>query len=364
MNSDTAASDLIAVLILIAVFVTAAAIVGVVLLSHPPGDRPPAMLAHNETEGETLYIYHDGGDPLERGRFAILIDGADRTADFALIDASGNPSTDWTSWKTGQALALGNDVPENPHIRIVAEGIGRTGGGWLLHDFGNGTTAVAPTVTATTVPTTEPTTEPTQVPLVADFTADPTSGSAPLAVAFTDTSAGGPTSWSWHFGDGGTSTERNPVHTYTAEGTYTVKLTVENALGSDTVTKTGYITVTEEHVSRLEVNSVGQAPMWWHVPVNGVRIDYAGDLAGFDTTPFVLSKTYVNDSGFNVTLTAPDRVEVQFWLWPWPWPIERSLEFKEWWVGDTRYMHPTIKVSVPDAEGRIATACYTIGIFP
>lgn len=348
MNSDTAASDLIAVLILIAVFVTAAAIVGVVLLSHPPGDRPPAMLAHNETEGETLYIYHDGGDPLGRGRFAILIDGADRTADFALIDASGNPSTDWTSWKTGQALALGNDVPENPHIRIVAEGIGRTGGGWLLHDFGNGTTAVAPTVTATTVPTTEPTTEPTQVPLVADFTADPASGSAPLAVAFTDTSTGGPTSWRWGFGDGGTSTEENPIHTYAAEGTYTVKLTVENALGSDTVTKTGYITVTEEHVSRLEVNSV-----WWYFPVNSISVDYDGDLgSGSDTTPFVLSKTDVNDSGFNVTLTAPDRI--WFWFWPWSW------HFAGWQIGDTWYESRTIEVSVADAESRTATAYYAI----
>lgn len=353
MPNDTAASDLIAVLILIAVFVTAAAIVGVVLLSHPPGDRPPAMLAHNETEGETLYIYHDGGDPLERGRFAILIDGADRTADFALIDASGNPSTDWTSWKTGQALALGNDVPENPHIRIVAEGVGRTGGGWLLHDFGNGTTTAAPTVTATTVPTTEPTTEPTQVPLVADFTADPTSGSAPLAVAFTDTSAGGPTSWRWGFGDGGTSTERNPVHTYAAEGTYTVKLTVENALGSDTVKKTGYITVTEEHVSRLEVNSVS----WYlEVPVTAA-INCTGDLGiELKETPFVLSRTDVNDSGFNVTLTAPAEVTL---LEIDGWKII-TLDFKVWRVGDTWYRNRTAGVSVPDAESRTATAYYAI----
>ncbi|WP_243670020.1 PKD domain-containing protein [Methanoculleus chikugoensis] len=40
-------------------------------------------------------------------------------------------------------------------------------------------------------------------------------------------SAGGATSWSWNFGDGGTSTERNPAHTYTDEGIYTVTLTVK-----------------------------------------------------------------------------------------------------------------------------------------
>ena len=54
---------------------------------------------------------------------------------------------------------------------------------------------------------------------------------------FTDTSTGNPTSWDWDFGDGGTSDEQNPRHTYGALGTYTVKLTVSNSVGSDIVTK-------------------------------------------------------------------------------------------------------------------------------
>ena len=54
-----------------------------------------------------------------------------------------------------------------------------------------------------------------------------------------------PTSWSWTFGDGGTSTAQNPSHTYTAAGTYTVTLTASNAFGSDGETKTNYITVTD-----------------------------------------------------------------------------------------------------------------------
>ena len=51
-------------------------------------------------------------------------------------------------------------------------------------------------------------------------------------VAFTDTSTGNPTSWRWDFGDGNTSTQQNPVHTY-AEGnqSYTVVLTAQNAVG-------------------------------------------------------------------------------------------------------------------------------------
>ncbi|MFC1573421.1 S8 family serine peptidase, partial [Candidatus Eisenbacteria bacterium] len=82
-------------------------------------------------------------------------------------------------------------------------------------------------------------------PPVADFSGNPTSGVAPLTVDFTDLSSGGPTSWSWDFGDGiGTSTAQNPSYTYDTEGSYTVSLTATNAHGSDTETKVDYITVT------------------------------------------------------------------------------------------------------------------------
>ncbi len=57
-----------------------------------------------------------------------------------------------------------------------------------------------------------------------------------LAVQFVDTSTGSPTSWSWQFFDNGaTSTAQNPTHTFSAPGTYAVKLTVSNANGSSFV---------------------------------------------------------------------------------------------------------------------------------
>jgi PKD repeat protein len=87
------------------------------------------------------------------------------------------------------------------------------------------------------------------VPLVADFTANVTSGPAPLTVAFTDTSTGGPTSWLWDFGDGSTSTEQNPVHTYESPGNYSVTLTVSNAFGTSTLTKPDYIRVTKSFIN-------------------------------------------------------------------------------------------------------------------
>lgn len=84
----------------------------------------------------------------------------------------------------------------------------------------------------------------------ANFTANVTSGPAPLAVLFTDTSADTPTSWAWDFENDGfvDSTEANPVHTYAAAGTYTVNLTVSNAAGSDSLVKADFVTVARPEV--------------------------------------------------------------------------------------------------------------------
>jgi len=84
----------------------------------------------------------------------------------------------------------------------------------------------------------------TEVLPVAAFSATRTSGTVPLSVTFVDASGNIPLSWSWTFGDGETSVEKNPSHTYIASGTYTVSLTATNTAGSNTVTKSGYITVT------------------------------------------------------------------------------------------------------------------------
>jgi parallel beta-helix repeat protein len=77
----------------------------------------------------------------------------------------------------------------------------------------------------------------------ANFTSSTTNGSAPLSVQFNDTSTGSPNSWYWDFGDGNTSTKQNPAHNYTKNGNYSVSLTVTNVAGSDSLTKSNYITV-------------------------------------------------------------------------------------------------------------------------
>jgi PKD repeat protein len=81
--------------------------------------------------------------------------------------------------------------------------------------------------------------------LAADFSAIPLSGIAPLTVEFTDVSYGNITAWLWDFGDGTTASERNPAHTYTSVDQYTVTLTVSGPGGTDTLTRTNYITVYE-----------------------------------------------------------------------------------------------------------------------
>ncbi len=78
---------------------------------------------------------------------------------------------------------------------------------------------------------------------VADFWGTPKSGYKPLSVTFNDTSTGTPTAWKWDFGDETYSTAKNPVHTYSEAGIYSVTLTVSNAAGTNTLTKPNYINV-------------------------------------------------------------------------------------------------------------------------
>ncbi|NQS79056.1 MAG: PKD domain-containing protein [Methanoculleus bourgensis] len=255
----------------------------------------------------------------------------------AFTDTSTGEPTSW-SWDFGDGST---SIEQNPvHIYIIP-----------------GTYTV--TLTAKNAHGNDTRTKPEYItvasPVIADFTANITSGEAPLAVQFTDLSRGdGITSWSWDFGDGGTSNEQNPVHTYTAEGTYNVTLTARNAYGSDKVTKSGYISVTAMHVSRLEVNAV----TWYlGIPVS-IAIDYTGNPEpGSATTPFVLSRTNVTDSGFNVTLTAPGEVTL---LEFFDWKIVQN--FKMWRVSDRWYENRTIEVSVPDAGRETARAYYTIQV--
>src|SRR3989454_1156437 len=80
----------------------------------------------------------------------------------------------------------------------------------------------------------------------AGFNGVPRSGINPLDVDFEDRSASGSspiTAWLWSFGDGTTSTSRNPSHLYASAGRYTVSLIVRSSSGSDTLAQASYIGV-------------------------------------------------------------------------------------------------------------------------
>jgi len=73
-----------------------------------------------------------------------------------------------------------------------------------------------------------------------DFTASPTNGFAPLTVHFTNLSSSA-TAYTWNFGDGNSSADENPAHTYTAAGSYSVTLTAAGPGGTNSLTRTNYI---------------------------------------------------------------------------------------------------------------------------
>jgi PKD repeat protein len=143
---------------------------------------------------------------------------------------------------------------------------------------------------------------------VAHFSASPTSGAAPLTVNFTDQSTGQITSWSWDFGDGSISTEQNPSHTYTDDGSYTVSLTVTGPGGSDTETKADYIKVG----SPSPVADFSASPIKGPPPLivnfidqsTGQITSWSWDFGdGSISTEQNPSHTYTDDGSYTVSLT-------------------------------------------------------------
>ena len=76
---------------------------------------------------------------------------------------------------------------------------------------------------------------------IADFAATPTHGCSPLPVQFMAVTDSTVTAWQWSFGDGTTSTEQNPLHTYATPGTYTVSLVATASCTSAPMVREQYI---------------------------------------------------------------------------------------------------------------------------
>jgi PKD repeat protein len=135
-------------------------------------------------------------------------------------------------------------------------------------------------------------------PLAVDFSGAPLSGQEPLQTVFTDRTTGQATSWQWSFGDGTTSTQRHPVHTYSSAGTYSVTLRVN---GTAAVTKESYVRVFAADVqgiwtSARELESMPTSGSAWNgVLAEANRATGTPDIANQDddTDVRVLAKAIV-----------------------------------------------------------------------
>ncbi len=150
-------------------------------------------------------------------------------------------------------------------------------------------------------------------PATIDMAANVTAGAAPLDVTFTASTVDQPTSWAWDFGDGSSSTEASPSHTYTTPGTYAVGLTAWFAdEHSETITKPDYINVgpavtidapvaafaisTSVHIAGRAISFSDRStrsPTSW-------AWSFGDGGSSSSTSP---SHTYAKGGRFNVTLT-------------------------------------------------------------
>lgn len=110
----------------------------------------------------------------------------------------------------------------------------------------------------------------------------PIAGLAPLTIKFTDKSTGEITEWRWNFGDGSTIVyERNPSHTYTVDGKYTVQLVVKGPGGSDPEVKTWFANILSiSEAANQEVNQAREAISKCMTAAGVTQLD--AEVAGWD----------------------------------------------------------------------------------
>jgi PKD repeat protein len=141
-----------------------------------------------------------------------------------------------------------------------------------------------------------------------DFTATPTVGLAPLAVSFTSLADGG-TNYFWSFGDGDTSALKEPAHTFTNAGSYSVTFTVIRPGGTNSITKPGLILATNPPppiVDFVGAPTNGLVPLTvYFTNLTTGATSFTWDFGDGDTsTDEDPSHTFTNAGSYTITLTA------------------------------------------------------------
>ncbi len=172
-------------------------------------------------------------------------------------DQSSNNPTSWKwEYRKGSGSWTRFSTEQNPAFTLTATG---TYSIRLTATNAGGSNTVAKTnyITVTGMP----------APLAA-FSSTPTLGTSPLTVQFTDESTNNPTSWKWEYWNltGGWtqfSTDQNPTYTFQDAGIYSIRLTVTNAGGSNTLTKPVCFTVLPPQPIALFTQDtyIGMAPL-------------------------------------------------------------------------------------------------------
>jgi PKD repeat protein len=140
----------------------------------------------------------------------------------------------------------------------------------------------------------------------ADFVADSLAGEAPLTVSFTDISLYDPSVWTWSFGDGSTSTEQNPNHTYELAGTYTISLIVSNTIACDSLIMVDYITIKEKDNSGLNDKAMQDIKIYPN-PVTSVltiKVENMKQLQLVNMSGNVLIQEVINDQSIQLDMSA------------------------------------------------------------
>lgn len=146
---------------------------------------------------------------------------------------------------------------------------------------------------------------PGAVPPEAAFTGVPTSGCAPLTVSYTDQSTNMPNSWSWSFpgGSPSSSSSQNPTVTYPMSGTYNVTLTVANNVGSNTLTKTNYITVNAAPLASYIFDQTGTTVIFTNISQGNANSFFWDFGDGSTSTQENPVHTFAQEGFYNVVLT-------------------------------------------------------------
>ena len=142
----------------------------------------------------------------------------------------------------------------------------------------------------------------------------PASGCAPYTAVFTNSSIGG-AQFTWDFGDGTTSTDENPVHTFTTPGTYTVRMIASdpntcNKIDSTRQTIIVSASPTAAFTFSPQVPKENQEYTFTNLSIGAIR--YKWDFGDGDTIvttkiDTTIKHTYSATGTFNVCLTATNQ---------------------------------------------------------